>query len=48
VGLTVIVALFTLVVPAYLGGHRYLVASIFGLAAMIGLAGYLAALVRQR
>lgn len=48
VGLTVIVALFTLVVPAYLGGHRYLVASILGLAAMIGLAGYLAALVRQR
>lgn len=48
VGLTVIVALFTLVVPAYLGGHRYLVASLFGLLAMIGLAGYLAALVRQR
>ena len=48
VGLTVIVALFTLVVPAYLGGHRYLVASILGLAAMIGLAWYLAALVRQR
>jgi hypothetical protein len=48
VGLTVIVALFTLVVPAYLGGHRYLLASLLGLAAMIGLAGYLATLVRQR
>jgi hypothetical protein len=47
-GLTVIVALFTLVVPAYVGGHRYLVASLLGLAAMVGLAGYLAALVRQR
>ena len=46
--LTVVVALFTLVVPAYLGTHRYLVASLVGLAVMIGLAGYLAALVRRR
>jgi hypothetical protein len=48
VGLTIVVALFTVVVPAYLGGHRYLLASLLGLIAMIGLAGYLAALVRQR
>lgn len=46
--LTVVVALFTLLVPAYLGTHRYLVASLVGLAVMIGLAGYLAALVRRR
>jgi hypothetical protein len=46
--LTVAVAMFTLLVPAYLGGHRYLVASLFGLAVMVGLAGYLAALVRRR
>ena len=41
-------ALFTLLVPAYLGSHRYLVASLVGLGVMIGLAGYLAALVRRR
>ena len=46
--LTVVVALFTLLVPAYLGSHRYLLASLVGLAVMIGLAGYLAALVRRR
>jgi hypothetical protein len=46
--LTVVVAMFTLLVPAYLGTHRYLVASLVGLAVMIGLAGYLAALVRRR
>ena len=48
VALTVVVALFTLVVPAYLGGQRYLLASLLGLVAMIGLAGYLAVLVRRR
>jgi hypothetical protein len=48
VALTAVVAMFTLLVPAYLGGRRYLVASLAGLAAMIGLAGYLAALVRRR
>jgi hypothetical protein len=46
--LTVVVAMFTLLVPAYFGTHRYLVASLVGLAVMIGLAGYLAALVRRR
>ena len=46
--LTVVVALFTLLVPAYLGSHRYLVASLVGLVVMIGLAGYLATLVRRR
>jgi hypothetical protein len=46
--LTAVVAMFTLLAPAYLGGRRYLVASLAGLAAMIGLAGYLAALVRRR
>jgi hypothetical protein len=48
VALTVIVAMFTLLVPAYLGGHRYLLASLAGLVLMTGLAGYLAALVRRR
>lgn len=48
VGLTAVVAMFTLLVPAYVGGRRYLVASLAGLAAMIGLAGYLATLVRRR
>jgi hypothetical protein len=48
VALTVVVAMFTLLVPAYLGSHRYLLASLAGLAFMIGLAGYLAALVRRR
>jgi hypothetical protein len=46
VALTVVVALFTMLVPAYVGDHRYLLASLVGLIAMIGLAGYLAALVR--
>jgi hypothetical protein len=45
--LTVVVALFTLLVPAYLGTSRYLVASLAGLVLMVGLAGYLAALVRR-
>jgi hypothetical protein len=48
VALTVVVAMFTLLVPAYLGGHRYLLASLAGLVLMTGLAGYLAALVRRR
>jgi hypothetical protein len=48
VGLTVVVAMFTLLVPEYLGHGRYLLASLAGLALMIGLAGYLAALVRRR
>jgi hypothetical protein len=46
--LTAAVAMFTLLVPAYLGGQRYLVASLVGLALLTGLAGYLAALVRRR
>jgi hypothetical protein len=48
VGLTAVVALFTLVIPTYLGGQRYLVASLLGLVAMIGLGWYLATLVRRR
>lgn len=48
VALTVVVALFTLVVPESLGGHRYLLASLIGLLGMIGLAGYLASPVRRR
>jgi hypothetical protein len=48
VALTVVVAMFTLLVPRYLGDRRYLLASLVGLALMIGLAGYLAALVRRR
>jgi hypothetical protein len=48
VALTVVVAMFTLLVPEYLGDRRYLLASLAGLALMIGLAGYLAALVRRR
>jgi hypothetical protein len=46
--LTCVVAMFTLLVPQYVTGQRYLVASLVGLALMIGLAGYLAALVRRR
>jgi hypothetical protein len=48
VALTLVVAMFTLLVPAYLGNDRYLLASLVGLAVMIALAGYLAALVRRR
>jgi hypothetical protein len=48
VALTVVVAMFTLLVPAYLGSHHYLLASLAGLVLMTGLAGYLAALVRRR
>jgi hypothetical protein len=48
VALTLGVAMFTLLVPAHLGGHRYLLASLAGLVLMAGLAGYLAALVRRR
>jgi hypothetical protein len=46
--LTVAVAMFTLLIPFYLGGQRYLAASLVGLAVMVGLAGYLALLVRRR
>ncbi len=48
VALTVVVAMFTLLVPEYLGGRRYLLASLVGLVLMTGLAGYLAALLRRR
>jgi hypothetical protein len=48
VALTVVVAMFTLLIPAYLGTQRYLLASLAGLVLMTGLAGYLAALVRRR
>lgn len=48
VALTVVVAMFTLLVPEYLGDRRYLLASLAGLALMVGLAGYLAALLRRR
>jgi hypothetical protein len=46
--LTIVVAMFTLLIPQYVAGQRYLVASLAGLALMIALAGYLAALVRRR
>jgi hypothetical protein len=48
VALTAAVALFALLVPVYLGTHRYLVASLVGLALMLVVAGYLAALARRR
>ena len=46
--LTVAVAMFTLLIPVYLGDQRYLLASLVGLAVTAGLAGYLALLVRRR
>ncbi|GAA5195324.1 hypothetical protein GCM10023322_61800 [Rugosimonospora acidiphila] len=46
--LTAVVAMFTLLIPVYLPGQRYLVASLAGLALMAALAGYLATLVRRR
>jgi hypothetical protein len=48
VALTAGVALFAVAVPALLGGGRYLVASLAGLGLVIGLAAYLASLVRRR
>jgi hypothetical protein len=48
VALTAVVALFALLVPVYLGTHRYLAASLVGLALTIAVAGYLAALARRR
>jgi hypothetical protein len=48
VALTAAVALFALLVPVYLGTHRYLVASLIGLALVMVVAGYLAALARRR
>ena len=46
--LTVALALFVVVVPAYLGGQTYLVASLLGLAVMAATVAYLARLVRRR
>jgi hypothetical protein len=46
--LTAAVAMLTLLIPQYVGGQRYLAASLVGLALMMLLAGYLAALVRRR
>jgi hypothetical protein len=46
--LTAGVALFALLVPVYLGDHRYLLASLLGLALVIAVAGYLGTLARRR
>jgi hypothetical protein len=46
--LTAAVAMFTLLLPAYLPGQRFLVASLAGLALTVAIAGYLATLVRRR
>ena len=43
-----VLAVFVVVVPTYLGGRSYLVASLFGLAMMALTVAYLARLVRRR
>jgi len=48
VGLTAVLALFAVVVPGFLGGRTYLVASLAGLAVMAATVAYLARLVRRR
>ncbi len=48
VGLTAVLALFAVVVPGYLGGRTYLLASLVGLAVMALTVAYLARLVRRR
>ena len=45
---TGVLAVFVVVVPTYLGGRSYLVASLFGLALMALTVAYLARLVRRR
>lgn len=46
--LTAGVAMFTLLLPSYLPGQRFLVASLVGLGLILAVAAYLAALVRRR
>jgi hypothetical protein len=46
--LTAVLGLFAAVVPAYLGDHTYLLASLLGLALMAVTVAYLARLVRRR
>jgi hypothetical protein len=46
--LTAALGLFAVVVPAHLGGARYLAASLIGLVLIGALAGYLALLARRR
>ena len=45
---TGVLAAFVVVVPTYLGGRTYLVASLLGLAVMAATVAYLARLVRRR
>ena len=45
---TGVLAVFVVVVPTYLGGRTYLVASLLGLAVMAATVAYLARLVRRR
>jgi hypothetical protein len=47
-GLTLVLALFVGLSTGYVGGHTYLLASLFGLALMATTTAYLARLVRRR